>query len=123
MRYFLRHSFQGTKTSSRGMDFCSSRRLSISPLWFGTVCGMAIGWGCPVFAALTPDQLLLKEYRPKSIFQIPATHIDKARYPVIDVHSHHYARTQEDVDRWVKTMDKERWIGKIIRSEEHTSEL
>ncbi len=57
-------------------------------------------------AQTPPDQILLKDYRPRSIFKIPETHPDKARYPVIDVHSHDYARTTADIDRWVKTMDE-----------------
>ena len=61
-------------------------------------------------AALTlaqtpPDQMLLKDYRPRSIFKIPATRVEKARYAVIDMHSHNYARTDAEVDRWVRTMD------------------
>jgi uncharacterized protein len=53
-----------------------------------------------------PDQILLKDYRPRSIFKIPETRVSRARYPVIDVHSHNYARSDEDVARWVKTMDE-----------------
>jgi len=53
----------------------------------------------------SPDQVLLKDYRPKSIFKIPETAVEKARYPIVDVHSHNYARTDADVDRWVATMD------------------
>lgn len=34
------------------------------------------------------DSLLLKDYRPQSIFQIPQTRVDKARYPAIDMHMH-----------------------------------
>ncbi len=56
-------------------------------------------------AAATPEQLLLRDYRPKSIFNVPETRIDRARFPVVDVHSHAYARTAADVDRWVATMD------------------
>lgn len=52
-----------------------------------------------------PDQLLLKDYRPTSIYKIPQTLVDKARFPVIDVHSHVYVRTPEAVAGWVKTMD------------------
>jgi predicted TIM-barrel fold metal-dependent hydrolase len=52
-----------------------------------------------------PDQLLLKDYRPRSIFKVPQTRVEKARFPIIDVHSHPYARTPEQVDRWVRTMD------------------
>lgn len=59
-----------------------------------------------VRAQTPPDQILLKDYRPRSIFKIPETHVDKARYPVIDVHSHDYARTPAEIDRWVKTMDE-----------------
>ena len=37
-----------------------------------------------------PDKILLKDYKPRSIFKIPETRVEKARYPVIDVHSHDY---------------------------------
>jgi hypothetical protein len=57
------------------------------------------------FAQTPPDQILLKDYSPHSIFKIPQTPIEKARYPVIDVHSHDYARSPDAVERWVKTMD------------------
>ncbi|HLH53939.1 MAG TPA: amidohydrolase family protein [Verrucomicrobiae bacterium] len=56
-------------------------------------------------AQTTPDEILLKDYKPHSIFQIPETRIERARYSAIDVHSHNYARTDPDIDRWVKTMD------------------
>ena len=52
-----------------------------------------------------PDEILLKNYRPHSIFKIPETRVEKARFPVIDVHSHHYAATDEQLQKWVKTMD------------------
>jgi predicted TIM-barrel fold metal-dependent hydrolase len=32
--------------------------------------------------------------------------VEKARYPVIDVHSHDYAPTEANVEHWVKTMDE-----------------
>src|ERR1041385_1718663 len=54
----------------------------------------------------SPDQVLLKEYRPKSIYHIPETHVDKAKYPVIDVHTHVYAGDDAAVEKWVKTMDE-----------------
>ncbi|MGH9407476.1 MAG: amidohydrolase family protein [Terriglobia bacterium] len=52
-----------------------------------------------------PEKLLLKDYRPKSIYKIPETRITKAKYPVIDCHTHPYARTSSQVDQWVKNMD------------------
>jgi predicted TIM-barrel fold metal-dependent hydrolase len=34
------------------------------------------------------DSLLLKDYKPKSIFKIPLTQVNKAKYPAIDMHMH-----------------------------------
>lgn len=34
------------------------------------------------------DKLLLKDYRPQSIFNLPATPATKAKYPAIDMHMH-----------------------------------
>ena len=53
-----------------------------------------------------PDKLLLKDYRPKSIYKIPQTNIEKARHPAVDVHCHARARKPEEVDELVKIMDK-----------------
>jgi predicted TIM-barrel fold metal-dependent hydrolase len=52
------------------------------------------------------DELLLKDYRPHSIYKVPQTAISKARFPIIDVHTHPYARSDADVDRWVRIMDE-----------------
>jgi predicted TIM-barrel fold metal-dependent hydrolase len=51
------------------------------------------------------DNILLKNYRPVSIYRIPVTHIDKAAYPIIDVHTHDYAKTDEEIVQWIKNMD------------------
>ena len=59
----------------------------------------------PVHAASSPDEILLKDYAPRSIFRIPETRVEKARYPTVDVHSHDYARTDAEITRWVETMD------------------
>jgi predicted TIM-barrel fold metal-dependent hydrolase len=58
----------------------------------------------PVLAQ-NADNLLLKNYRPVSIYKIPVTHVARAAFPVIDMHSHDYAATDADVDQWVKNMD------------------
>lgn len=52
------------------------------------------------------DNLLLKDYRPVSIHKTPKTTIEKAKFPVIDMHSHPYANTLDEIDGWVATMDK-----------------
>ena len=56
--------------------------------------------------AKTPDQILLKDHKPVSLHKVPVTRVDRARYAAIDMHSHAYAKTPEDVDRWVKVMDE-----------------
>jgi len=61
----------------------------------------------------SPQTLLLKNYRPESIYNVPVTKVEKARYPVIDMHAHAYARSEADLDQWVNTMN-ERGIDKII---------
>jgi uncharacterized protein len=53
-----------------------------------------------------PETLLLKDYRPKSIYKIPVTEVAKARYPIIDMHSHPYAKTPAQIAGWVRTMDE-----------------
>ncbi|RDC62042.1 amidohydrolase family protein [Adhaeribacter pallidiroseus] len=52
------------------------------------------------------DKLLLKDYRPQSIYKIPITRVPKAKYPVIDLHSHPYAKSDTEIAEWVKTMDQ-----------------
>jgi len=52
------------------------------------------------------NNLLLKNYRPVSIYKSPRANISRAAYPIVDMHSHDFAATQKDIDNWVKTMDK-----------------
>lgn len=51
-------------------------------------------------------ELLLKDFRPVSVYAIPVTIPAKAKFPVIDMHSHPYAASTEEVDNWVKAMDQ-----------------
>src|SRR5271165_3288826 len=53
-----------------------------------------------------PDQLLLKDFKPRSIYNVPVTKMAKARYPVIDMHTHDYAKTDGQIAEWVRTMDE-----------------
>jgi predicted TIM-barrel fold metal-dependent hydrolase len=55
------------------------------------------------------DSILLKDYQPASSLVVPETAVPKARYAVIDVHSHTSMsgiKTPEDVADWVRTMDE-----------------
>lgn len=49
--------------------------------------------------------VLLKDWQPRSSLVLPRSEIHTARFPVIDTHSHPYARTPEVVAEWVRTMD------------------
>lgn len=52
----------------------------------------------------SPEQILLKDYRPESIFKYPATSVPAAAFPVIDMHTHAWQLTL-DVQRWITEMD------------------
>jgi uncharacterized protein len=56
-------------------------------------------------ARLNPNTILLKDYRPRSLYKVPVSHIEKAKYPIIDMHSHPYAKTEAEITTWLKNMD------------------
>ncbi len=53
-----------------------------------------------------PEQILLKDYRPVSLYNIPVSYIEKAAFPVFDAHSHDYATNREEIEQWIKNMDE-----------------
>ena len=55
--------------------------------------------------AQNADNILLKNYRPVSIYKVPVSHIERAAYPIIDAHTHDYAKTDEEIRDWIKAMD------------------
>jgi uncharacterized protein len=55
--------------------------------------------------AQKPEEIKLKDFHPKSIYKLPVTIIKKAKFSAVDMHSHDYAKNDEEVARWVKTMD------------------
>jgi len=66
-----------------------------------------------------PGTLLLKDFRPESIYNLPVTEVTRAMYPVIDMHAHDYARSAEGLDQWIRTMDGLGIERTIILSMEH----
>src|SRR5882762_1652592 len=60
-----------------------------------------------------PTNLKLKDFNPISIYKIPQSKIEKAKYPVIDMHSHDYPKSDAGVEEWIKTM-KEAGIEKTL---------
>jgi predicted TIM-barrel fold metal-dependent hydrolase len=79
--------------------------------------------GCSLYSQTPPDKLLLKDYRPKNIYKIPITKISKAKYPVIDIHSHAYATTTEELDLWIKNMDEAGIVKTILLTYAHGTQF
>ncbi len=69
--------------------------------------GAQAGQGAPSSAAdrVLPDELLLKDYRPKSIYRVPVSNVGKAKYPAIDCHHHAGVKTPQDVEDHLRIMD------------------
>lgn len=53
-----------------------------------------------------PEKILLKDFRPRSLYKIPVTEVPRAKFPIVDMHSHAYARTPEEIAEWVRNMDE-----------------
>ncbi|HOW63656.1 MAG TPA: amidohydrolase family protein [Candidatus Paceibacterota bacterium] len=69
------------------------------------------------------ETLLLKDYRPRSIYRVPVTPITQAKFPVIDMHAHDYTKTDQDLADWVRTMDELRIQKTVILSQAHGKEF
>lgn len=52
------------------------------------------------------QDLKLKDYRPISIYKTPQANIKKARYPIVDFHTHDYAASRAGLDNWIAIMDE-----------------
>ena len=83
----------------------------------GVIAGTMPAWSVPQDASheassrkasglSSPENILLKDYKPKSIYKIPITDVPKAKFPVIDMHSHPYAKTAQEITEWVRNMDE-----------------
>jgi uncharacterized protein len=51
------------------------------------------------------SDLKLRDYRPVSIYKVPVTHVARAKYPAIDMHTHVYGRDDKSIEKWIKAMD------------------
>jgi uncharacterized protein len=56
-------------------------------------------------AAVLVQDLTIREYKPKSTLVVPHHPVPKARYPVIDIHSHHFNLTRERWEQVLPEMD------------------
>ena len=69
-------------------------------------CLLVISVICCNTFAQPAKEIKLKDYTPVSIYKIPVSHIPKAKYPVIDFHSHDYPATNKEADTWIQTMNE-----------------
>lgn len=52
------------------------------------------------------NTLLLKDYKPESIYNSHGPAVEKAAFPIIDMHAHPYAKSEAQLGEWVQLMDK-----------------
>lgn len=52
------------------------------------------------------EKILLMDFRPEVVNNIPKTEIPRAKFDIIDMHAHDYAATEEEIAQWCKTMDE-----------------
>ena len=50
--------------------------------------------------------ILLKDFAPQVINNIPVTKVERAKYDIIDMHAHDYAESEEDIAEWCRVMDE-----------------
>lgn len=100
----------GSSSSSRQVP-SSSKDWRSDPEWRKIKYGPWSGPGVPSGPG-PMDDVLLKDYAPRSTVVTEETFVPKAQYPVIDVHIHNYPARQESgspeehLSRWVETMDE-----------------
>jgi hypothetical protein len=65
-----------------------------------------VKWGHVELTEGPMNSVLLKDYAPASSLVVPEHQVPRASIPVIDVHTHVYAETPEEIRQWVDTMDR-----------------
>lgn len=51
------------------------------------------------------DKVLVKNYFPTVVNNIQKTEVKRAKFPIIDMHSHDYVENSDQIAEWVKVMD------------------
>src|SRR6266849_51261 len=89
----------------------SQRTITFFSIIFAAVFAALIAW--PRAARTRQDPTpqnkqqtpTIDEYQPKSTLVTKEHKIERAKFPFIDIHSHHWNPTREEVDRLVREMD------------------
>lgn len=69
------------------------------------VCSALLAWPSAAMPQQAGRTLTIEEYEPKSTLVTKEHKIDRAKFPFVDVHSHHWNPTPESVDKLVREMD------------------
>lgn len=70
------------------------------------------------------NSLLLKNFKPKSIYNVPETEVLKAKFRVIDLHSHdELAANPGEIEKWIQVMDSAGIRKTVLLTMAHGSEF
>ena len=61
---------------------------------------------CEQQSASPADTILLKDFAPQVVNNIPVTYVERAKFDIIDMHAHDYAESTEEIEQWCQTMDE-----------------
>ncbi|MBQ5379284.1 MAG: hypothetical protein IIU10_03645, partial [Paludibacteraceae bacterium] len=75
--------------------------VSVVAAFVLTACG-----NNPQQSANPADHILLKDFKPEVVNNIPMTQVDRAKFDIIDMHSHDYVANEAEIATWCKTMDE-----------------
>src|SRR5882757_7909704 len=93
---------KGTMTSRRTITFFSIIFVALSAALLGWLRAAAQHEQAAKKGQQVPT---IEEYQPKSTLVTKEHKIEGAKFPFIDIHSHHWNPTSEEVGRLVKEMD------------------
>ncbi|MEZ6107187.1 MAG: amidohydrolase family protein [Pirellulaceae bacterium] len=74
-------------------------------------CGLLISTtAAPLASAQTeseppPPSLELRDFRPRSMLRVDATEVERARFPIVDVHTHFRIRKWDSPDKFAEYLD------------------
>ena len=84
----------------------TSRFIRSVPAWIQALALALLALPFTANGQDSPEKILLKDFRPKSLYKIPVTQVPKAKFRAIDMHSHPDPKTDEEIAQWLRTMDE-----------------
>ena len=76
---------------------CFMKNSIVSALITAALVLTACGGSKTEQSANPADQILLKDFAPVVVNNIPVTRVERARYDIIDMHAHDYAASEEEI--------------------------